>query len=176
ALAGFAVINGRDTLAGTPVLSDRIDRGDRLERTLQREIERERRTLESWIVVLASLGSTAPFVGLFGTDWGVMEALVSAGEAGSTGLQAVAGRVGHALIATGLGIAVAVPAVLLYNLLVRRLKARTHALESFAHDFYNLCQQCGFQTRPDTAADTPSPISLTADETTIDCASNAQRP
>lgn len=166
AQAGFAVVNGQDTVSNTPVLSNQIDRSDRLERALQREIERQRRTLESWIVILASLGSTAPFVGLFGTVWGVMEALVSIGETGSTGLQTIAGPVGHALIATGLGIAVAVPAVLIYNFLVRRLKAHTHALKNFAHDFYNLCQQCGFQAQSSASSDSTDPIPLAANHST----------
>lgn len=144
ARAGFAVVTGRDMAPGNKVLSDQIDRGERLERALQQQIARERRSLEGGLAVLASFGSTAPFIGLFGTVWGIMNALVSIGESGSTGLQAVAGPVGHALIATGLGIAVAVPAVLIYNFLVRRLKARVHGMNDFAHDFYALCQQSGF--------------------------------
>lgn len=145
ARAGFAVVTGNDVAASVPVLRNQIDRGDRLERALQREIDRERRTLESWVSVLASFGSTAPFIGLFGTVWGIMGALISIGETGTTGLETVAGPVGHALIATGLGIAVAVPAVLIYNFLVRRLKAGVYSMKNFAHDFYNLCQQSGFE-------------------------------
>lgn len=147
ALAGLAVVHGRDTMIASPAPVNQTDRSGRLERELQRAIEHERRRLESWIAVLASFGSTAPFVGLFGTVWGIMAALVSIGATGSTGLETVAGPVGHALIATGLGIAVAVPAVLIYNFLVRRLKARTLAFKDFAHDFYNLSQQYGFQVQ-----------------------------
>lgn len=153
ARSGFAVITGRDIAPANAALGHRIDRGDRLERALQREIERERRALESGIAVLASFGSTAPFIGLFGTVWGIMEALVSIGNTGSTGLETVAGPVGHALIATGLGIAVAVPAVLIYNFLVRRLKAGVHSMNDFAHDFYNLCQQTDFAHRPESEAE-----------------------
>lgn len=143
--SGFMVITGRDIASGNRDLAHKIDRGDRLERALQQQIGRERRSLEGGLAVLASFGSTAPFIGLFGTVWGIMGALVNIGNTGSTGLQAVAGPVGHALIATGLGIAVAVPAVLIYNFLVRRMKAGVHSMDDFAQDFYALCQQSGFQ-------------------------------
>lgn len=145
AKSGFAVVTGRDIAPGNRDLAHQIDRGERLERALKQQIERERRSLEGGLAVLASFGSTAPFIGLFGTVWGIMEALVSIGDSGATGLQAVAGPVGHALIATGLGIAVAVPAVLIYNFLVRRLKAGVHSMNDFASDFYALCQQSGFR-------------------------------
>lgn len=145
AKAGFAVVTGRDIAPGNRDLANQIDKGERLERTLKQQIERERRALEGGLAILASFGSTAPFIGLFGTVWGIMEALVNIGESGATGLEAVAGPVGHALIATGLGIAVAVPAVLIYNFLVRRLKVGTHSMTDFASDFYALCQQAGFQ-------------------------------
>jgi biopolymer transport protein ExbB len=145
AKAGFAVVTGRDIALDNRNLAHQIDRGERLERTLRQQIERERRSLEGGLAVLASFGSTAPFIGLFGTVWGIMEALVSIGHTGSTGLQAVAGPVGHALIATGLGIAVAVPAVLIYNFLVRRLKASVYSMNDFAYEFYALCQQSGFR-------------------------------
>ena len=145
AKAGFAVITGRDIAPGNRDLAHQIDKGERLERTLKQQIERELRSLEGGLAILASFGSTAPFIGLFGTVWGIMEALVNIGESGATGLEAVAGPVGHALIATGLGIAVAVPAVLIYNFLVRRLKVGTHAMNDFASDFYALCQQGGFR-------------------------------
>lgn len=146
ARSGFAVVTGRDIASGSRDLAHQIDRGERLERALRQQIERERRALEGGLAVLASFGSTAPFIGLFGTVWGIMGALVNIGASGSTGLQAVAGPVGHALVATGLGIAVAVPAVLIYNFLVRRMKAGLYAMNDFAHDFYALCQQSGFQS------------------------------
>ena len=145
ARTGLDVVTSRDIAPANRDLSDQIDKSERLERALQQQIEKERRALESGLAVLASFGSTAPFIGLFGTVWGIMEALVSIGETGATGLEAVAGPVGHALVATGLGIAVAVPAVLIYNFLVRRLKHGTHAMKDFAADFYALSQQTGFR-------------------------------
>jgi biopolymer transport protein ExbB len=106
---------------------------DLLERGLRRQIQRERRASESGLAVLASIGSTAPFVGLFGTVWGIMHALRRISGAGSASLDVVAGPIGEALVATGVGIAVAVPAVLAYNYFVRRLKVHAAELEDFAN-------------------------------------------
>lgn len=145
AKSGFAVVTGRDILPTNQTLAHKINRGDRLERTLRQQIQRKRQSMESGIAILASFGSTAPFIGLFGTVWGVMNALISIDQSGSNGLQAVAGPVGHALIATGLGIAVAVPAVLIYNYLLRRLKVNIHSLSDFSFHFYSLFQQSDFE-------------------------------
>jgi biopolymer transport protein ExbB len=103
-------------------LSQAINHQDRLERALRQQIVRERRSLESGLAVVASIGSTSPFIGLFGTVWGIMEALKGISAAGSASLETVAGPIGAALVATGVGIAVAVPAVLVYNYFLRRLK------------------------------------------------------
>jgi biopolymer transport protein ExbB len=103
-----------------------------LERSLVRQIQRERRSAESGLAVLASIGTTSPFVGLFGTVWGIMHALKAISGAGSASLDVVAGPIGEALVATGIGIAVAVPAVLAYNFFVRRLKLQSGRLEELA--------------------------------------------
>ena len=84
--------------------------------------------------VLATVGSTAPFVGLFGTVWGIYHALVSIGVSGQASIDKVAGPVGEALIMTAIGLAVAVPAVLIYNLLVRRNKVLNEKLRGFSSD------------------------------------------
>jgi biopolymer transport protein ExbB len=89
-------------------------------------------------VVLASIGSTAPFVGLFGTVWGIYHALVGIAAAGSVSLDQVAGPIGEALIMTAAGIAVAVPAVLAYNVFGNRVAACEAELEGFAHDLREL--------------------------------------
>jgi biopolymer transport protein ExbB len=86
--------------------------------------------------VLASVGSTAPFVGLFGTVWGVYHALVAIGVSGQGTLDKVAGPVGEALIMTALGLAVAIPAVLAYNGFVRANRLVLAQLDAFAHDLY----------------------------------------
>jgi biopolymer transport protein ExbB len=106
---------------------------DLLERSLRRQIQKERRATESGLAVLASIGTTSPFVGLFGTVWGIMHALKSISSSGSASLDVVAGPIGEALVATGIGIAVAVPAVLAYNFFVRRLKLQTADLDDFAN-------------------------------------------
>ncbi len=126
-------------------LSQSINHQDRLERALRQQIVRERRSLETGLAVLASIGSTSPFIGLFGTVWGIMSALKGISAAGSASLETVAGPIGAALVATGVGIAVAVPAVLVYNYFLRRLKLAAADLDDFAHDFYSLAQKHSFR-------------------------------
>ncbi|WP_116866592.1 MotA/TolQ/ExbB proton channel family protein [Pseudomonas syringae] len=128
----------------SPDLGHSWNRQDLLERSLRQQIHKERRRLESGMILLASIGSTAPFIGLFGTVWGIMEALQSIGVTGSASLEAVAGPIGHALVATGVGIAVAVPAVLIYNFFLRRLKLAVADMDDFAHDFDALAQRSAF--------------------------------
>jgi biopolymer transport protein ExbB len=85
-------------------------------------------------VLLASIGSTAPFIGLFGTVWGIYHALISISAAGSITIERVAGPVGEALVMTAAGLAVAIPAVLAYNVFGKRVAASEAELEGFAHD------------------------------------------
>ena len=106
-----------------------------VERALQSQIQAERRAAESGLAVLASIGTTAPFVGLFGTVWGIIHALKAIGHTGSASIEVVAGPIGEALVATGLGIAVAVPAVLAYNFYLRRLKVQTADFEQLGSAF-----------------------------------------
>jgi len=107
-----------------------------LTRSLRRVINEETARLESGLTALASVGSTAPFVGLFGTVWGVYHALINIGLSGQGTLDKVAGPVGEALIMTALGLAVAIPAVLAYNTVVRSNRLVLAALDSFAHDLF----------------------------------------
>ena len=88
------------------------------------------------LAVLASVGSTAPFIGLFGTVWGIYHALIAIGTSGQSTIDKVAGPIGEALIMTALGLAVAIPAVLGYNALVRGNKSILIRLNSFAHDLH----------------------------------------
>ena len=92
--------------------------------------------LENGLTVLASVGSTAPFVGLFGTVWGVYHALVGIGLSDGVTINRIAGPVGEALIMTGLGLAVAIPAVLAYNTFVRNNRVFLSRLDAFAHDLF----------------------------------------
>jgi biopolymer transport protein ExbB len=105
-----------------------------LTRRLRDALHRGLAHLQFGQVLLASVGSTAPFVGLFGTVWGVYHALVGIADAGQLGIDQVAGPVGEALIMTAAGIAVAVPAVLAYNLYGQWIAASEAELEGFAHD------------------------------------------
>lgn len=109
-----------------------------LTRAIRRVIDEETARLESGLTVLASVGSTAPFVGLFGTVWGVYHALIAIGLSGQGTLDKVAGPVGEALIMTALGLVVAVPAVLAYNSFVRSNRMVLAQLDSFAHDLFSL--------------------------------------
>ena len=143
AQAGFAAIGVDESASGS--LAEAIDHRDRLERALRQQVQKERRALEKGLAVLASIGSTSPFIGLFGTVWGIMDALKGISKAGNASLETVAGPIGSALIATGIGIAVAVPAVLIYNYFVRCLKVTTAELGDFSHDFYSLAQKNNFR-------------------------------
>ena len=105
-------------------------------RAMRRVVDEETSRMESGLTVLASVGSTAPFVGLFGTVWGVYHALINIGLSGQGTLDKVAGPVGEALVMTALGLAVAIPAVLAYNTLVRANRVVLAQLDSFAHDLF----------------------------------------
>jgi biopolymer transport protein ExbB len=107
-----------------------------LERSMRRMIDEETARLEGGLTLLASVGSTAPFVGLFGTVWGVYHALVGIGMSGQGTLDKVAGPVGEALIMTAAGLAVAIPAVLAYNAIVRSNRLLLARLDGFAHDLF----------------------------------------
>jgi biopolymer transport protein ExbB len=107
-----------------------------LTRAMRRVIDEDTARLESGLTLLASVGSTAPFIGLFGTVWGVYHALVAIGLSGQGTLDKVAGPVGEALIMTALGLAVAIPAVLAYNTLVRSNRLVLARLDAFAHDLF----------------------------------------
>ena len=102
--------------------------------SLTRQLEDANGKLQGGVTFLASVGSVSPFVGLFGTVMGILNALIGIGVAGQASIDKVAGPVGEALIMTALGLAVAVPAVLLYNYLVRRNKVIVEKLRSFAGD------------------------------------------
>ncbi|HGI7033214.1 TPA: MotA/TolQ/ExbB proton channel family protein, partial [Klebsiella aerogenes] len=103
------------------------------EQALLRQISAEKSQAEKGVSVLGTIASIAPFVGLFGTVWGIFHALVAVGKSGQAGLAQVATPVGEALIMTGLGLAVAIPAVLAYNICVRFNRGLAHDLQDQAH-------------------------------------------
>ncbi|MES3026143.1 MAG: MotA/TolQ/ExbB proton channel family protein [Pseudomonadota bacterium] len=150
AVVGFDALYVTDSTAESD-LEHSWDRKELLERHLRQQIQKEHASLESGLAVLASIGSTAPFVGLFGTVFGIIHALTAISQNASASIEVVAGPIGEALVATGVGIAVAVPAVLAYNFYVRRLKGAALELDNFANDLVNLAQKSGFRvTRPVT--------------------------
>lgn len=106
-------------------------------RTMRKVIDQETSRLENGLTVLASIGSTSPFVGLFGTVWGVYHALIGIGMSDGVTVNSIAGPVGEALIMTGLGLAVAIPAVLAYNGFVRSNRVYLAQLDTFAHDLFS---------------------------------------
>jgi biopolymer transport protein ExbB len=113
-----------------------IDFNDWVTMSIQRAISNVQSRLQDGLAFLATVGSTAPFVGLFGTVWGIYHALVKIGMSGQASIDKVAGPVGEALIMTAIGLAVAVPAVLGYNWLVRRNKAAMEEVNAFGSDLH----------------------------------------
>ena len=109
-----------------------------MEQTLRAQVLKEQSKMETGLTMLASIGSTAPFVGLFGTVLGIMNAMHDITASGSTSLDVVAGPIGDALVATAIGIAVAVPAVLAYNFALRRIKKQQSGLEHFVTGFLHV--------------------------------------
>ena len=109
---------------------------DFLTRSLKRAIDQDKARLEGGLTFLATVASSAPFVGLFGTVWGIYHALMAIGASGQGGLDQVAGPVGEALIMTGLGLAVAIPSAVAYNVFVRLNRNTMVSLNSFAHDVF----------------------------------------
>ena len=129
-----AHLNGKG--GAQPELHESFDFSDWVTRSLRNSVDDSTARMQSGLSVLASAGSTAPFVGLFGTVWGIYHALMSIGMAGQATIDKVAGPIGEALIMTALGLAVAIPAVLGYNALVRANKKIIAKLNRFAHDLH----------------------------------------
>ncbi|OYU43224.1 MAG: biopolymer transporter ExbB [Burkholderiales bacterium PBB4] len=119
-------------------LSGQVQMADWLSQDIVRSVGNLSVRLQSGMSALATVGSTAPFVGLFGTVWGIYTALITIGVTGQASIDKVAGPVGEALIMTALGLAVAVPAVLGYNWLVRRNRVAMHTVKSFGSDLHTL--------------------------------------
>lgn len=118
-------------------LVDSLNRSEFVDRALRQAVTRESLRLEDGLTVLATVGSTAPFVGLLGTVVGIYNALLKIGATGQASIDAVAGPVGEALIMTAVGLFVAIPAVLAYNYFVRRNRITNQKFDSFAHDLHD---------------------------------------
>ncbi len=119
-------------------LTDNIDRNTWVTMGVQRSVEDVQSRLQDGLAFLATVASSSPFVGLFGTVWGIYHALTAIGIAGQASIDKVAGPVGEALIMTAIGLAVAVPAVFGYNFLVRRNKSAMESVRGFAADLHGV--------------------------------------
>ncbi len=118
-------------------LVDSLNRSEFVDRALRQAVTRESLRLEDGLTVLATVGSTAPFVGLLGTVVGIYNALLKIGATGQASIDAVAGPVGEALIMTAVGLFVAIPAVLGYNFFVRLNRVTNSKFDTFAHDLHD---------------------------------------
>jgi biopolymer transport protein ExbB len=143
-------------------LTDRIDLHEWITISLQRAVNRVRSKLSSGLGLLATVGSVAPFVGLFGTVWGILNALTAIGLSGQASIDKVAGPVGEALIMTALGLFVAVPAVMGYNWVLGRNKTLLDILDSYTSDLHaylvsgaRVPSETGGGARPATSAAAP---------------------
>jgi biopolymer transport protein TolQ len=122
-------------------MHDRAGDADNVERAMARARLAENTKLENLLPFLATTGSAAPFIGLFGTVWGIMEAFMAIAEQGSADLAAVSGPIAEALIATAMALASAIPAVVAYNYFQRRLKVLNAEMTNFSSDFMNIIKR-----------------------------------
>ena len=132
----FIAESGMEATSKHVGLLGQVDLNEWMAMSIQRAIENVQSRTQDGLAFLATVGSTAPFVGLFGTVWGIYHALTAIGIAGQASIDKVAGPVGEALIMTAFGLAVAVPAVLGYNWLVRRNKAAMERVRGFGADLH----------------------------------------
>lgn len=121
---------------GSP-LAESLSRSEFVDRALRQAVTRESLRLEDGLTVLATVGSSAPFVGLLGTVWGIYNALIRIGASGDASISAVAGPVGEALIMTAFGLFAAIPALLAYNAYVRFNRVTNNQFDTFAHDLHD---------------------------------------
>jgi biopolymer transport protein ExbB len=154
-----AVEQYRDKRGGRMIESGSAD--EFLTRALRRAIEQDTARMEYGLTVLGSVASAAPFVGLFGTVWGIYHALVAIGISGAGTLDKVAGPVGEALIMTALGLAVAIPAVLAFNAFARYNRVTLAEVDGFAHDLFAF-MSTGNRTESAVAVGTVRPVRTAA--------------
>lgn len=124
-----------------PSLTGRISGGDNVKRALRRAINTETTRMTQMVPFLATTGNTAPFIGLFGTVWGIMNSFHGIGQRGSASLAVVAPGISEALIATAAGLAVAIPAVIAFNHFMQKIRVIESELISFSSDFLNIIER-----------------------------------
>lgn len=126
---------------GATLESSKINNIDNLERVIRKAIENEMASMESRLTVLATTGSTGPFIGLFGTVWGIMSSFHKIGATGNASLAVVAPGISEALVATAIGLAAAIPAVVLYNHFISTIRKEEIELNNFSADFLNIVKR-----------------------------------
>ncbi|MCC7456279.1 MAG: MotA/TolQ/ExbB proton channel family protein [Nitrospira sp.] len=146
---------------GAAKLAEAGSAHDFVTRTLKKVLDEETTRLENGLTTLATIGATAPFVGLFGTVWGVYHALLGIGMSGAGTLDKVAGPVGEALIMTGIGLAVAIPAVVAYNAIVRSNRVQGARLDAFAFELQTFLST-GSSLKASAAAPAPAEVASAA--------------
>lgn len=153
---------------GSSRLSDVGSGADFTIRNMRRVIDEETAHMENGLTVMSSIGATSPFIGLFGTVWGVYHALINIGMSDGVNINEVAGPVGEALIMTGLGLAVAIPAILALNAFVRRNRVMLSKIDGFAHDVFAFVstgtsiQAADSLVRPRERAKDAQPVQITS--------------
>ncbi|MCK9489398.1 MAG: MotA/TolQ/ExbB proton channel family protein [Xanthomonadales bacterium] len=118
-------------------IAEALNRSEFIDRALRQAVTRESSRLEGGLTLLATVGSSAPFIGLLGTVWGIYRALIAIGATGEASIDAIAGPIGEALIMTALGLFVAIPALLAYNGFVRQNRVTLSKFDEFAHDLHD---------------------------------------
>ncbi|MBI5375360.1 MAG: protein TolQ [Candidatus Schekmanbacteria bacterium] len=130
-----------ESMVSPAAVASRVDGIDNIGRSLRRACVSEITKLEGSLTFLATTGSTAPFIGLFGTVWGIMTSFHGIGLKGSASLAVVAPGISEALIATAVGLGAAIPAVVAYNYLLRKVKVISNEMDSFSSDFLNIIKR-----------------------------------
>ncbi|GAB4303027.1 MAG: protein TolQ [Myxococcota bacterium] len=145
-IAGYKELNKalksrKNAENGDEKLHMKMSAMDMVKRALRRQAVDEVTRLESLVSFLATIGSTAPFIGLFGTVWGIMNSFQEIGRMGSASIATVAPGISEALIATAAGLAAAIPAVIAYNYFISRIKVLDNEMENFSSDFLNIIER-----------------------------------
>lgn len=135
--AASAVAHHQQAAAGGGRLAESLSRSEFIDRALRQAVARESLRLEGGLTLLATVGSSAPFIGLLGTVWGIYHALIRISASGNASMEAVAGPVGEALIMTAFGLFTAIPAVLAYNFFNRSNRLTYAQFDEFAHDLHD---------------------------------------
>ena len=139
--SGVHISQSQSTEAETSSLSSMFTGTDNVKRALRRAINTEMTKMTQMVPFLATTGNTAPFIGLFGTVWGIMNSFHGIGLKGSASLAVVAPGISEALVATAVGLAVAIPAVIAFNYFTQKIRVIESELQSFAADFLNIVER-----------------------------------